>query len=379
MNMKVDGNSFALDKIIAGEVPQNPTKEISRKPVDASQTFAGIVTNKMLDSLLGPGAAVTLRHPDSAASMPVNDLHAEVEKLLAHPDLLQGLARLADDQDVKDSKNIFDISKLSSSNIFAIFAGLIKALQDIKTAENQNKSDMAIVKGKMTDGAAQALRASGDAALSGALSQAVLGGAISGAGFAMQQKGIGRERAMLKHDRPNILKQQQSVDSARLNISKGGSSALDSATGAQPSRLNVTEGQNIPMKPGNKQVGDKHQAHIEDGADIIAKQKSIGDHKQDIQLKQTQVESTKAKGMLISQMGHPTMGIAAGQTQAIQASANAQQHTLQQVGHAADGMADSSNANARDFESLIQTIAQKLADIIRAHSDTASMIAGKSV
>ncbi len=361
-------------------MPQVSNEGKTQQPVDAGHILADFATSKKaLASLFaGLGATVTLRHPDStAASMPAADLHARIEQLAGH-DPLQGLARLVDGTEKKEQKKEFDISKLNTSQIAAMFAVILLALQTAKTAERQNQSDMAIVKGQMADGTANAMRAAGQAALSGSISQAAFGLAVSGTGFGMQQKGINRERALLKNDTITINKQNNALDTARHNGAKGGASALDSAMAAQPSRLSTVGGQNAPLQQNGQTVNPRHKAYIEQSAQDPLK-KEIGFNEIDRKDKQAKAESTKAKGMLISQMAHPTTGIVGGNTQVIQANENAQQHLHQQAGQVADGLADASNVNSRDFESLIQTMAQKLADIQRAHLDTASMIAGKSV
>ncbi|QWA10502.1 hypothetical protein GTU79_25410 [Sodalis ligni] len=359
---------------------QTSNAEANGKPISSSQSFAGIVTDKMLDSLLGTGAAVTLRHPDSAGRMPVKELHAEVEKMLERPDFLQVLEqRAADGTEQKEVKKEFDISKLTSSNIAALFAEILKALQANKTAENINKGDMAILKGDMTEGAAKAIIASGQTALNGAIGQAAFGTAISGGGYAMQRKGINQERSLLQNDSKTILAKQHALNNDQLNFAKGGSQTPGSAMDTESPRFKTADGASVSQQRSHETSNNEYGSHIQDGARFNNEKKNIGDLERDLKDKQAKAEGIKNKGTFISQMNHPITGIAAGQTQAIQASENAQQHILQQVGHAADGLGETSSANSRDFESLLQTIAQKLADILRAHLDTAGMIAGKSV
>ncbi len=350
------------------------------KTVSSSNTFAGIVTDKMLDSLLGSGAAVTLRHPDSAGRMPVKELHAQVEKMLERPDLLQVLEqRAADGTEQKEVKKEFDISKLSSSNIAAIFAEILKALQANKTAENNNRADMAILKGEMTEGAAKAIIAGGQTALNGAIGQAAFGTAISGAGFKMQNDGIKHERATFKSNGKTILDKQHSLANDQLNLAKRASSTPDAVTGTESPRFKTTDGATVVPKPSHETADSGYEAHNKQGAGLPDRTRDIGEQEAVYKDELAKAENTKNKGTFISQMNHPVTGIVGGQTQVVQASENAQNHILQQVGHAADGLGETSGANSRDFENLLQTIAQKLADIIRAHLDTASMIAGKSV
>lgn len=359
---------------------QTSNAEANGKPISSSQSFAGIVTDKMLDSLLGTGAAVTLRHPDSAGRMPVKELHAQVEKMLERPDLLQVLEqRAAEGTEKKEVKKEFDISKLTSSNIAAIFAEILKALQAIKTAENNNRGDMAILKGQMTAGAAEAIIKSGQTALNGAIGQAAFGTAISGAGFKMQNDGIKHERATFKSNGNTILNKQHSLENDQLNLAKRASPMPDSVTGNESPRFKTKDGATVVTKPSHETTDKGYEAHTKQGAGIPDRTKNIGEHELVYKDELAKAESTKNKGMLVSQMNHPVTGIAAGQTQAIQASENAQQHILQQVGHTADGLGETNSVNYRDLGSLVQTIGQILAEINRARSDTAGMIAGKSV
>ncbi|WP_413725725.1 IpaC/SipC family type III secretion system effector [Sodalis sp. RH16] len=359
---------------------QTSNAEANGKPISSSQSFAGIVTDKMLDSLLGTGAAVTLRHPDSAGRMPVKELHAQVEKMLERPDLLQVLEqRAAEGTEKKEVKKEFDISKLTSSNIAAIFAEILKALQANKTAENNNKGDMAILKGQMTAGAAEAIIKSGQTALNGAIGQAAFGTAISGAGFSTQQKGLAHESQVLKNNNRDIVEKKFTLENDRMNFSRSGTSTPDSAMDIEPPRFNNADGQNFVRGQSNETAKEAYGEHVKDGARFTARENEINHLEIDMKDEMAKAEKIKNLGMFMSQMNHPVTGITAGQTQAIQASENAQQHILQQVGHAADGLGETSSANSRDFESLLQTIAQKLAEIIRAHLDTAGMIAGKSV
>lgn len=351
------------------------------RPVDVSHKLADIAADKKktATSSAGQGAGIALRQPDAVLTMPVADTLAAVEKRVLGQTLPQSLASFADSAADNGAKaGGFDISRLKTSQVAALFVVIQNALQENKTAQRQNQSDMAIVKGQMADGAANAMRASGQAALNGSISQAAFGLSISGAGFGLQQKGINRERAMLREDSTSLLKQQNDLNRAQLNSAKGGASSLDVAPTGRTVRLDTTDGNGIDMPQNRLGVQSRHQAHIDEAAQARLKNE-VGVSEIDIRDKQAKADSTKAKGMLVSQMAHPTTGIIGGNTQVMQADENAQQHLHQQAGQVADGLAEASNVNARDFENLIQTVAQKLADIQRAHLDTAGMIAGKSV
>ncbi|TKI05074.1 IpaC/SipC family type III secretion system effector [Martelella alba] len=364
-----------------GLLPQASIAESRPAAVDASQTLADFAVGKKKSVLSAAGTSGTtvLRQPDAAAAMPTGDIVSGIAQRVSGRTPSQVLAQLADETTVTGgTARGFDISRLNTSQIAALFAVILQALQTGKTAERQNQADMALVKGRMAEGAASAMRASGQTALNGAISQASFGLSISGAGFALQQKGINRERAMLQNDQTSLLKQQNALDAARLNSAKGGSSALESASVSGGVRLDTVDGGNVAVRQNTAGVRPRHQAHIDEAAQMRLK-KDIGVAEIDIRDKQAKADAIKAKGMLISQMSHPTTGILGGNTQVMQADENAQQHLHQQSGQVASGLADTSNANARDFDSLIQTVAQKLADIQRAHLDTAGMIAGKSV
>ncbi len=377
MNMKVDGNNYALERF-STEAAHIDAGEIRRKPLDASQSYAQVITDDMLDSLHGSGTAVTLRKPNSAASMPVKELQSEVEKLLAQPDIMQDLTRLAEGGVKKDSAKEFDVSKLNISIIADLMARLLESAQKGNIAEKMNKSSMLKLQGDTAVGVADAMRNAGAAALRDSFSQAGVGLTVAGAGFAMQRKGLNQERAVLQNDQPKINQKQFDLDDSRLNMKKDDTKNFETATNARSSQLRNEDGQNIHLKPDNPTVSESHRAHNEEGIGLHARQKEIDDLGIDMRDKSLKAEDNRNKGLAFGQLNHPMQGIMSGQAQVNQANENAQQHLQQQTGQVAAGGVESSNANARDFENLLQTILQKLVDIQRAHIETASMVASKS-
>ncbi len=378
MNMKVDGNNYSLERF-STEAALIEKEEVRRKPLDAGQSYAQVITDNMLDSLHGLGTAITLRKPSSAAYMPVKELQSEVEKLLAQPDVMRDLSRLSEGGVKKDSAKEFDVGKLNISLIADLIARLLESTQKGVIAEKMNKSAMLTMQGDTAIGVADAMRNAGLAALQGAFGQAGLGVVVAGASFGMQRKGLNQEREMVKYDQPTIHQKQFDLGKNRLDLTKGQTKPLETDINARPSRLHTTDGQDTALKPDNPTVSDSHQGHNKEGAGLNTRQKEINDLERDLKDKSLTAENNRNKGLALGQLNHPIQGIMSGQTQVNQANENAQQHLQQQAGQAAAGGVESSNSNAREFENLLQTILQKLADIQRAHIDTAGMIAGKSV
>ncbi len=349
---------------------QDAAQDIKQRPADTSGELANRAA-QINQEVAGIGAADALRMPDKARAMSTGQLAQRA----GEGDPAEDLAKLIAG---KTEMKKFEVGNLSTSNIAALFAVILQALQSNKTADRHNQSDMALVKGQMADGVANAMRASGQAALSGAITQAAFSTAIAGAGASLQGKAIKNERYAINNNLKQVQQAKTDLAMNKLNGAKGTvASPAVPAMSPRP-KLATTDGRNFAVKEHSPNVTSAQNAHIKRETEIKA-QTRIDKEENDYKNLMAKAEATKMKGVLISQMAHPTTGIVGGNTQVIQANENAQQHMLQQAGQVADGLADTSNTNARDHENLLQTLQQKLAEIQKGHLDTANMIAGKSV
>ncbi|XBS70292.1 IpaC/SipC family type III secretion system effector [Acerihabitans sp. KWT182] len=310
---------------------------VRNKPLDTSQSYAAVITDNMLDSLHGSGAAIQLRKPNSAGYMPVKELQSEIEKLSAQPDVIQDLKRLAEGGVEKDSVKKFDVGNLNISLIADLLARLFESAQRGAIAEKMNKASMLTLQGDAANGVANAMRNAGLDALKGASGQAVLGLGVAGASFGMQRKGLNQDRTILQNDQKTIHLKQHDLESSRLKMTQGETKPLENTLDARPSRVSTDDGQHVQFAQDNPAVSKSHRGHNEEGIGLHTRQAEVNELEREMKDKSLTAENNKNMGTLAGQASAPIQSIMSANTQHNVRNEEANQHLQQQAGQAFAG------------------------------------------
>ncbi len=340
-----------------------------QKIIDATVVSTAAVIATLVAANVAATAVVALRAPDVANVMDAAAIkNAMIE--VSQKDLNQSLDEAAEQQ-----KPRFDVSNIFMSDRVNLLVNLIALVMDFKTAERGNQSDMAILKGQATEMTSDAIKASGQTALNGAVGQATLGVALGGAGFGMNQKALTRERTKLQTTAIDINKTKDVINTDKLNLAKSNDTSLGANAAAGPSKVKFTDGSVKDTKPNSDGVTHRQKAVIEE-ATMPDKEAKLAKQQTNYQEEMIKNEQIKAKAMFINQVNNPVTGVVAGHTQFAQANEQAVQNVSQQVTQAAGSMEDSGKASANDSGNLLESLIQKMDQIIKGGYDLAGMIAG---
>ncbi|MEA9389635.1 IpaC/SipC family type III secretion system effector [Acerihabitans sp. TG2] len=373
MNINTASNALSYSHAIQDDkdITDNNTGlsiQDKQKIIEAAVVSTAAVIGSLTAANVAAAASVALRTPD-----PINVADGATIKTalqaLSSQDFNQALDKAA-----AQEKPRFDVSNISMSDRVNLLVNLIALVMDFKTAERSNQSDMAILKGQAAEMTSDAIKASGQTALNGAVGQASLGFAMGGAGFGMNQKALTRERTKLQTTAVDISQTKAAINTDKLNLAKSNDTSLGANAAAGPSKLKFTDGSVKDTKANSVDVTPRQKAIIEEAA-LPAKDAKLAKQQNNYQEEMNKIEQTKTKAMFINQMNNPVTGVVAGHTQFAQANEQALQNMSQQVTQAAGSMEDSDKSSANDSGNLIESLLQKLDQLIRNGHDLNGMIA----
>jgi len=351
-----------IDQNQLGKSEFNQNEDFKNTPIDVSHEVAAAIAGSMTVNHQNNNI-VAIREPNIGTVMPSNEIKSSLQNL--NNDSVQAQSR-------RELKNFNTDAKSAMVIILA------QAFQTIENSARQNQAEWVKVKGEMNEGTANAMRTAGVEALKGAAFQAMAGVGISAGGWKMQQNGLNRERGILKNDHLDLAHKNNALNIAQNNSAKVGSPSLSNAQPAPVTQLRTQDGRTIDLQPNRQTIDQRHQAHLDDAAQTKLKHE-IDVTGNTIKDKQNKADSQKASGMLVSSLSHPTTGVVNGNTQYVQAEANADQLLHQQASETSQNIVDGHKESAANTANIRDKVMDLLAQLQKTGLDTNQFLVSKYI
>lgn len=351
-----------IDQSQLGKSEFNQNEDFKKTPIDVSPELAGAIAGTMMAKPQTTNV-VAIREPNIGAVMPNNEIKSTLQNLNNDPVQVGSRPELKNfNTDVKSALVII----------------LAQAFQTIENSARQNQAEWVKVKGQMNEGTANAMRTAGMEALKGAAFQAMAGVGISAGGWKMQQNGLNRERGILKNDHLDLANKNNALNIAQNNSAKVGSPSLSNTQPAPVTQLRTQDGRTINLQPNRQTIDQRHQAHLDDAAQTKLKHE-IKITENSIKDKQSKADSQKASGMLVSSLSHPTTGVVNGNTQYVQAEANADQLLHQQASETSQNIVDGHKESAANTAKIRDAVIDVLAQLQKTGLETNQFLVSKYI
>jgi|SRR5476649_2625598 len=342
--------------------PVEPGRILSSK--ENSQTNVEFL-KKVADQvaiLLSTGGGIPLRPPE--VKVDSKDMVTILATVKEGPQ-----AKAAAQQLAQFEKAVYDFFNTYANEKIKTSVDLIAILSTIKTAERSHQSQMAILNGEAIQMSAAATKNAGNTAFSGSVVQGVASVGITSASTYMSNKAISTDRLTNKTLDRQIIADKDSLKNTQFNLTKGNDMSLGSA---RPSATSTIEGQ------GNRsaQVAE-HSPQVTPRQQAILDQAATHEPENALAMKQNQskdeylsTEQARNQSNLVGAAAFPVGNIVNGTSQMVQSGYNAEQQISQAVAQASQTREGADSNNARDTQSIIDAVQDRLEKDAQRLNDT---------